>query len=77
MLGLSCMHCLAPDCSGMTESVRAHCILQKNFEIEIMEILDLGHKVHDESRQGEAYAPFENDVNQYRKKFYIESYGCH
>ncbi|MCE3282706.1 MAG: tRNA-i(6)A37 methylthiotransferase, partial [Chitinophagaceae bacterium] len=33
-------------------------------------------KVHDERRQGEAYAPFEADVNQYNKKFYIESYGC-
>ena len=32
--------------------------------------------VHNESRQGEAYAPFEQDVNIYRKKFYIESYGC-
>lgn len=29
-----------------------------------------------EERQGEAYAPFENDPNQYSKKFYIESYGC-
>ncbi|MFT3844574.1 MAG: tRNA (N6-isopentenyl adenosine(37)-C2)-methylthiotransferase MiaB [Lacibacter sp.] len=33
-------------------------------------------KVHDEARQGEAYAPFANDPNQYKKKFYIESYGC-
>lgn len=33
-------------------------------------------KVHDESRQGEAFAPFERDVNAYRKRFYIESYGC-
>jgi tRNA-2-methylthio-N6-dimethylallyladenosine synthase len=41
-----------------------------------MEMLDLQHKVHDETRQGEAYAPFENDANQYTKKFYIESYGC-
>jgi tRNA-2-methylthio-N6-dimethylallyladenosine synthase len=29
-----------------------------------------------ETRQGEVYAPFENDPNQYEKKFYIESYGC-
>lgn len=29
-----------------------------------------------EARQGEAYAPFANDPNQYSKKFYIESYGC-
>ncbi len=34
------------------------------------------HKPHDESRQGEAYAPFALDPNQYRKHFYIESYGC-
>src|SRR5205809_1588064 len=33
-------------------------------------------KVQDETRQGEAFAPFRNDVNQYSKKFYIESYGC-
>lgn len=33
-------------------------------------------KVHDEARQGEAYAPFANDPTQYKKKFYIESYGC-
>ena len=40
-------------------------------------MLDLmNHKVHDESRQGEAYAPFETDTNLYQKRFYIESYGC-
>ncbi len=33
-------------------------------------------KVIEEVRQGEAYAPFSNDPNQYAKKFYIESYGC-
>ena len=33
-------------------------------------------KAQDESRQGEAYAPFADDPNQYRKMFYIESYGC-
>src|SRR5215213_9859388 len=33
-------------------------------------------KVHDEERQGEAYAPFENDPNKYKRRFYIESYGC-
>ncbi len=33
-------------------------------------------KVHDETRQGQAFAPFVHDVNQYNKKFYIESYGC-
>lgn len=34
------------------------------------------NKIHDEARQGEAYAPFANDPNQYKKRFYIESYGC-
>jgi tRNA-2-methylthio-N6-dimethylallyladenosine synthase len=33
-------------------------------------------KVQDENRQGEALAPFANDPNNYRKRFYIESYGC-
>lgn len=30
----------------------------------------------DEARQGEAFAPFAVDTNAYKKKFYIESYGC-
>lgn len=33
-------------------------------------------KVQDERRQGEAFAPFPDDPNTYRKRFYIESYGC-
>jgi len=33
-------------------------------------------KAHDESRQGEAFAPFAADANEYRRRFYIESYGC-
>jgi len=33
-------------------------------------------KAHDENRQGEAFAPYQGDVNQYQKRFYIESYGC-
>ncbi|MGE5519192.1 MAG: radical SAM protein, partial [Candidatus Dadabacteria bacterium] len=36
----------------------------------------LTDKRHDESRQGEAYSPFEQDLNRYSKHFYIESYGC-
>lgn len=32
--------------------------------------------IHDESRQGEAYAPFAKDPVDYPKRFYIESYGC-
>lgn len=34
------------------------------------------NKVHDESRQGESFAPFREDPVVYHKKFYIESYGC-
>jgi tRNA-2-methylthio-N6-dimethylallyladenosine synthase len=33
-------------------------------------------KVHDESRQGEAYTPLGGESQAYTKKFYIESYGC-
>ena len=33
-------------------------------------------KVQDESRQGEAFSPFVEDPNPYKKLFYIESYGC-
>ena len=36
----------------------------------------LGSKVHDEERQGEAYQPAAADTHTFRKKFYIESYGC-
>src|SRR5215471_4765919 len=36
----------------------------------------LTNKVHDESRQGEAFSAIINDAQQYRKRFYIESYGC-
>lgn len=35
-----------------------------------------GEKLHDETRQGEAFQPFESDPNRYKKHFYIESYGC-
>ena len=41
-----------------------------------METLELISKVHDETRQGEAFAPFTNDINPFKKKFLIESYGC-
>jgi tRNA-2-methylthio-N6-dimethylallyladenosine synthase len=40
-------------------------------------MLDLATtKVHDEARQGESFAPFTDDPNQYKRRFYIESYGC-
>ncbi len=42
----------------------------------VMQMMPELHTIHDESRQGEAYAPFEADPNEYRKRFYIESYGC-
>jgi tRNA-2-methylthio-N6-dimethylallyladenosine synthase len=41
-----------------------------------METLELTGKVHDELRQGEAFAPFAVEPNIFKKKFYIESYGC-
>jgi tRNA-2-methylthio-N6-dimethylallyladenosine synthase len=39
-------------------------------------MLKVLNKVHDESKQGEAFAPFVVDSNIYKKYFYIESYGC-
>ncbi len=39
-------------------------------------MFEVANKVHDETRQGEAYSPFINDTNTYVRKFYIESYGC-
>lgn len=41
-----------------------------------METLELTEKVHDERRQGEAYARFAVEPLHFKKKFYIESYGC-
>ena len=34
------------------------------------------HTIHDESRQGEAFAPIGLGEVEYQKSFYIESYGC-
>jgi tRNA-2-methylthio-N6-dimethylallyladenosine synthase len=39
-------------------------------------MLEIATKVHDEARQGEAFAPFTHDPNEYQRRFYIESYGC-
>jgi len=36
----------------------------------------LAKKAHDESRQGESFAPAGNETSGHHKKFYIESYGC-
>lgn len=33
-------------------------------------------KTHDETRQGEAFAPAVTESDEFRKRFYIESYGC-
>ncbi len=41
-----------------------------------MEMSDLQLKVHDETRQGEVFAPLAADPVIYTKYFYIESYGC-
>ena len=43
-------------------------------EIELAKVAD--GKYHDESRQGEAFAPMVGPPNPFQKKFYIESYGC-
>lgn len=39
-------------------------------------MLETLHTVHDESRQGEAYAPAAEADKTFNKRFYIESYGC-
>ena len=36
----------------------------------------VSNKIHDENRQGEAFAPATENTPAFRKKFYIESYGC-
>ncbi len=42
-----------------------------------MELLEgINTKVHDETRQGEAFAPAADAVDVFKKHFYIESYGC-
>ena len=41
-----------------------------------MPTLEIESKIHDETRQGEVYAPFTAEPIVYQKKFYIESYGC-
>ena len=33
-------------------------------------------KVHDESRQGEAYSPIIESQANFKKLFYVECYGC-
>lgn len=39
-------------------------------------MLEIADKTHDETRQGEAYAPLQAGTAPFKKNFYIESYGC-
>jgi tRNA-2-methylthio-N6-dimethylallyladenosine synthase len=41
-----------------------------------MQTMELFQKVHDETRQGEAFTSNQVDENEYQKRFFIESYGC-
>lgn len=41
-----------------------------------MNVFEIPTKLHDEMRQGEAYAPVGQESALFQKKFYIESYGC-
>ena len=50
--------------------------LKNRFQI-VITMLDVADtKIHDEARQGEAFAPFTIAPVLYKKQFYIESYGC-
>ena len=44
------------------------------FDLSMLEMIN--DKVHDEERQGEAFAPLAGENSEYSRKFYIESYGC-
>jgi tRNA-2-methylthio-N6-dimethylallyladenosine synthase len=48
--------------------------LQTNFRYIMQDTLTL--KQHDETRQGEAFAPLSSALDNPTKSFYIESYGC-
>ncbi len=52
------------------------CCPNKLFMLDYVTDKPDGNRVQDEARQGEAFAPFDGDPNQYKKRFYIESYGC-
>jgi tRNA-2-methylthio-N6-dimethylallyladenosine synthase len=39
-------------------------------------LLNTDTKIHDEDRQGEAFAPLAKNTGLFKKHFYIESYGC-
>ena len=40
-------------------------------------LLSIESKIHDEARQGEAYAPIITSQNEFKKLFYVECYGCY
>jgi len=44
--------------------------------IFMMELLETSTKIHDENRQGEAFATVAARETVFKKHFYIESYGC-
>ncbi len=58
----------------MIPRVKAYYNLTLTRKSEIM--ADILQKVVNEARQGEAFSPFESDPNVFKKRFYIESYGC-
>ena len=57
-----------------------HCYIINAYFCTLILIMDTllptNTKIHDENRQGEAFAPFVLDTYVYKKLFYIESYGC-
>ena len=63
-----------PIAAKLTQSDFSLSLPSSNFYDRMLELTS--NKAHDETRQGEAYAPFSEDPNAYQKKFYIESYGC-
>lgn len=50
--------------------------IKRIFAVLYLTDMLFAEKTHDETRQGEAYAPFSADPNRYDRHFYIESYGC-
>jgi len=58
----------------LSQSLRLHYLCSSKKMPEMLNIT--AHKEHDEARQGEAFALFATEPDQYKKFFYIESYGC-
>ena len=61
-------------CQLVTGKVYFYLSLRSKLRMQMLE--SLSSKVHDEERQGEAYSSGVMDDRGFRKKFYIESYGC-